>query len=69
MRRFALMRHVDMTGVSGTGVVAHGVQFGDGSCVMRWLTETRSTSYYDSIDDIKHIHGHEGSTGVTWIDA
>ena len=29
-RRFALVRHVDYTGVSGIGVVAYGVQFGDG---------------------------------------
>ena len=35
-RPFALYRHQDITGVSGTGSVAHGVQFADGQVVIRW---------------------------------
>ncbi len=68
MRRFNLVRAVDATGISGTGNVAHGVQFEDGSCVMRWLTSTRSTVFYDSIEDVIIIHGHLGQTVVEWID-
>jgi hypothetical protein len=68
MKRFSLVRAVDATGISGTGRVAEGVQFDDGSCVMRWLTKTRSTAYYDSIMDLQTIHGHEGQTVVEWID-
>lgn len=68
MRRFNLVRTVDATGVSGVGVVAHGVEFEDGTCVMRWLTTTRSTVYYDSIIDLETIHGHGGLTVIQWID-
>lgn len=68
MRRFYLERIEDPTGVSGTGVVAHGVEFGDGSCVLRWLTAFRSTVFYDSIEHVRHIHGHGGSTRVVLLD-
>lgn len=68
MKRFSLVRNTDATGISGTGRVAEGVQFDDGSCVMRWLTHTRSTAFYASIEDLVKIHGHEGQTVVEWID-
>lgn len=68
MRRFNLVRNEDESGVSGTGTVAQGVQFSDGTCAMRWLTETASTAVYDSIADLEKIHGHGGKTVVEWID-
>lgn len=66
MRPFHLLRTVDVSGVSGTGVVAEGVQFSDGRVVLRWLTDVPSTAIYDSIDAIRHIHGHDGMTKVVW---
>jgi len=68
LRRFVTVRSVDVSGVSGTGVVAEGVQFSDGVCVLRWLTERTSTAIYDSIDDLITIHGHNGNTTLQWID-
>lgn len=59
---FDLVRDEDETGISGTGTVAHGVIFGDGSCVMRWLTEHTSTAFYASEADLVAIHGHAGRT-------
>ena len=38
MRLFKLQRKVDCSGVSGTGVVAEGVEFDDGQVALRWLT-------------------------------
>jgi hypothetical protein len=35
-RRFELHRDTDITGVSGTGVVAEGVAFSDGVVALRW---------------------------------
>lgn len=67
-RRFNLLRSEDASGVSGTGLVASGVQFSDGTCAMRWRTSTSSTSVYASIDDVVTIHGHNGATVVGWID-
>jgi hypothetical protein len=68
LRRFELHRDTDETGVSGTGVVASGVLWPDGHCALRWLTEHRSTCFYTSIEDVKHIHGHGGKTRVVFID-
>lgn len=44
MRTFELHRVEDETGISGTGIVAEGVIFGDGTCAMRWRTKDRSTA-------------------------
>lgn len=68
MRRFLLQRDRDVSGVSGTGVVAEGVQFTDGRAALRWLTEIATTGLYDSVDHLEFIHGHDGATRVTWVD-
>jgi hypothetical protein len=59
---FELRREEDETGVSGTGVVAHGVIFESGQCVMSWRTEHTSIAVYESIEKIIAIHGHDGKT-------
>lgn len=64
MKFFYMKRLRDISGVSGTGIVAEGVQFTDGTCVMRWLTGTPSTAVYSSIQDVEKIHGHEGATVI-----
>jgi hypothetical protein len=61
---FHLIRDTDETGISGTGVVAEGVVFSDGTCAMRWRTEVASTAVYASLEDLEYIHGHEGKTRV-----
>lgn len=63
---FVLVRDEDETGVSGTGEVADGVQFGDGTCALRWRTETASTGFYASIEDLLKIHGHDGKSRIEW---
>jgi hypothetical protein len=68
MRRFELHRDEDLTGISGTGVVAEGIEFQDLTCALRWLTEHRSTAIYASAEDIQAIHGHQGRTRLTWVD-
>lgn len=69
MRIFRLNRIEDETGVSGTGVVAEGIQFTDGTCVLSWLTEVSSiAAIYDSIDTVDQIHGHGGKTVIEWDD-
>jgi hypothetical protein len=61
---FLLVRDEDATGVSGTGPIAQGVIFKDGTCAMRWTTKTASTCIYDSVDDVLAIHGHNGKTRI-----
>ena len=66
MKRFHLHRSVDESGVSGIGLVAEGVCFSNGRCVISWLTRTSSIAVYDNIDDVETIHGHNGQTYVVW---
>lgn len=68
MFSFHLLREIDDSGISGTGVVAEGVEFSDGVCVLRWMTEISSTVMYQSIEDVKRIHGHHGHTKIVWED-
>lgn len=67
-RRFQLVRHVDVTGVSGTGVVAEGVEFADGSVAVRWTGQFPTTTVWDAIESVIAVHGHAGSTEVCWLD-
>lgn len=68
MRRFQLVREEDITGVSGTGIVAEGVLFSKGWVALTWLTEVNSMVFYPKIDNVYYIHGHGGSTRVEWLD-
>jgi hypothetical protein len=67
-RRFVLRRHVDHSGVSGTGVVAAGVQFGDDQVVLKWLARISSVGIYPSVAAVEKIHGHGGDTTIEWVD-
>lgn len=69
MRRFELVRHADPSGVSGTGVVASGVQFTDSTVVLRWICSRPATSVWDNIDDLISVHGHGGKTIIRWLDS
>jgi len=70
VRRFVLDRAVDVSGVSGTGVVAEGVAFSDGTVALRWVTEwPTSVVFHDrGIEAVEHVHGHGGATSVRWLD-
>lgn len=68
MRRFVLIRHVDVNGVSGEGVIVWGCQWPDGRVSYRWNTPTATSSAADSIDDVVQIHGHGGYTQLVWLD-
>ncbi|MFE2407056.1 hypothetical protein ACFXDE_01795 [Kitasatospora sp. NPDC059408] len=67
---FVLRRHHDITGVSGTGIVADGVLFpaaGKSRAVVRWRGERGSTVVWDHLGHVKEIHGHDGATVVEFI--
>jgi hypothetical protein len=70
-RRFVLDRSDDETGVSGTGIVAWGLEWPDGRVVTRWCSdqsEARQTCVWDSLADVEMVHGHNGRTKVRWVD-
>jgi hypothetical protein len=64
VRVFQLHRDRDLTGCSGTGVVADGVIWPDGTVSMRWRGPVRTTVQADRLADIEAIHGHGGATRV-----
>ena len=68
MRRFILKRNEDISGVSGTGVVAEGALFHNGHYALCWFGDTSTIEVGDSIEDLVKIHGHEGRTIVVWVD-
>lgn len=68
IRRFLLDRETDVSGVSGTGIVAEGVVFSDKSCVVHWLGEYPTTTPHPNIDSVLGVHGHNGHTNIVWLD-
>jgi hypothetical protein len=69
-RRFHLERLEDVSGVSGTGIVAWGVRFFDGRVALRWCAAhvPNTTTFYDSIRHVQRIHAHGGRTRIVWMD-
>lgn len=66
--RFHLQRHIDVSGISGTGTVALGVRWPDGTASVRWLGPRPSIVFWDSMDDAEAVHGHAGATEIVWAD-
>lgn len=67
-RAFVLVRDTDVTGISGTGVVAQGVEFADGTVALRWLSDwPTSVVFHDrGIAAVEAVHGHGGATRIVW---
>lgn len=63
------VRHIDETGMSGSGKVAQVAVFEDGSAVLRWLKSRNSAGvqsavFYETVRDLEWVHGHgEKKTG------
>jgi hypothetical protein len=68
MRRFQLKRDIDESGVSGTGIVAEGIEFTSGVIAMTWYSPHRAVNVYESIKTLEALHGHEGKTKIIFID-
>lgn len=67
-RRFELHRREDVSGVSGTGVVAWGVVFPDGSAVTRWNADVAQTCVWSHWREVERVHGHGGRTDIVMLD-
>ena len=67
-RAFVLQRITDASGVSGTGIVAHGAEFPDGCVALRWVgSNPTSVVFHDNgISSVQAIHGHGGNTQIVW---
>lgn len=67
LRKFILDRVEDVSGNSGTGIVAVGTMFPSGFCVMEWTTPIKSMGIYHSIAELEALHGHGGKTVIKWV--
>lgn len=46
-----------------------GVVFSDGTTVLRWLTQYRSTSVWPNFSEMESVHGHpDYDTKIEWLD-
>ena len=70
MRRFVLARHEDITGLSGVGIVAEGVEWRGGTADLHWVTEHETFVHWPGgVDAILAVHGHNGASVIRWLDA
>ncbi len=68
IKPFYLMRHSDVNGLSGTGIVAVGVVYPNGKAHMQWISFKSSFEMHDSVESLIDIHGHSGATELIWGD-
>lgn len=77
MRRFEVVRDQDVTGISGTGTVAEGVEFTDGTVALRWAEVSgphydrgvrATTVMHQDVRSVEALHGHGGATRIVWVD-
>lgn len=67
-RLFHLQRDTDITGASGTGRVADGVLWPDGTVTIRWRGDRASTVNWTRFEDAEAVHGHGGATEIVFDD-
>jgi hypothetical protein len=67
---FYLLRLQDVSGVSGTGIVAEGCLFSNGQVSLTWVSDTQisTMTHFPSLDAVRAIHGHGGKTIIAWAD-
>ena len=61
---YKMVRDEDISTMSGTGYVGDVVVFSNGKVVVAWDTPLRISTVvvYDTLEDAKVIHGHNGKT-------
>jgi hypothetical protein len=72
VKTFKLLRTKDVSGTSGTGMVAVGIEVG-GQVLLTWVVLARlgsgmrqiqTLTLFESIQDVQDLHGHGDSTQV-----
>lgn len=62
VKTFKLFRKRDVSGFTGTGIVAVGVRFPSGKCYVEFLGYPYTVRRYFNIETVIKVHGHQGST-------
>lgn len=64
---FEFRRLKDVSGVSGTGVVAEGKCFRNNKVALAWCaSDIKSVVIYDSLEEMFQIHNHEENSYIAW---
>lgn len=66
-RQFVLVRDEDVSGTSGVGVVAEGVEWSNGWVSLHWLSQLGCLGMYENVKVMLEVHGHGGRTRLEWI--
>ncbi|UBF29834.1 hypothetical protein K9N68_37120 (plasmid) [Kovacikia minuta CCNUW1] len=66
MKPFFLLRHKDISGVSGTGNVAQGCLMSSGKVLLSWHSNHPSGSMHESFGAVQATHGHGGATEIVF---
>lgn len=64
MKTFKVHRNEDVSGVSGTGIIAEGVEFHDGQCAVSWFGKYHMLEVAPNIQTWIDVHGHSGKTTI-----
>ena len=67
MKLFNIVREIDNTGISGTGIVAEGVIFDDGSVVLRWLGELSTIVLHKNIESVEKISCSHSKSKIVYL--
>jgi len=62
VKPFYMLRHSDLSGLSGVGIVAVGVVWPNGRVSIAWTSVRSSYEQHDSMENLQEIHGHSGNT-------
>jgi hypothetical protein len=57
-----MMRHSDVSGLSGVGIVAVGVVWPDGTVSIKWTSIRSSREDHLNMESLVEVHGHAGNT-------
>lgn len=78
MRTFKMIRKEDLTGTSGTGIVATGTVLNNGQTTLSWCVPAKvadgsyraitTITTYNSWQDCILLHGHNGRTFIQFDD-
>lgn len=68
MQRFNVNRKKDISGVSGTGLIAEGVRFHDNQVCVSWFGKHQIVEVCKDIETWLAVHGHNGATSIEWLD-
>ena len=66
LRSFTLVRSEDVSGSSGLGIVATGIELHDGQIVLKWERPPYATALYRDLHAMMMVHEHGGKTKVVF---